>query len=85
MLIVMLVAVPSLALAFFMLYYMRSSKETPKNWRELIIEAKFQLHGAAGFIEDVFMRCFNKIGEFAARCDKSKNSFDRCNYQQQIL
>lgn len=66
MLTVMLVVVPLLALAIFLLYYMRSSKETPKNWREFVVEAKFQIHGVVGFSEDVFMRCFNKVGEFAA-------------------
>lgn len=60
-----------LAFAIFILYYMRSSKDTPKNWRELVVEARFQIHGVAGFLEDIFMRCFNKVGKFAAKWEKN--------------
>jgi hypothetical protein len=57
------IAVLGVALLAFVIYFLRSSKEMPKNKFELIVEAKFQVYGVIGFFEDVFMRPWNKVGE----------------------
>lgn len=56
-------AIPPL-LAFLCFYFLRSSKEMPKNWRELVIELKIQASGAIGMGEDTILRFKNKVGEF---------------------
>lgn len=62
---VLLAAVPAVALLGFLVYFLRSSKEMPKNGRDIVIEAKFQVYGVTGFLEDVVMRWWNKVGELS--------------------
>lgn len=56
--------VPPVAVVFFVFYFLRSSKEMPKNWREFVLEMKIQASGTQGLAEDTFMRLRNRVGEF---------------------
>lgn len=56
---------PPVAVAFLAFYFLRSSKEMPKNWREFVLELKMQASGTQGLVEDTFMRLLNKVGEFS--------------------
>lgn len=62
---VLLIVPAALALILFIIYFLRSSKETPKNWRELVIEFKFQIYGIAGFFEDCLLILRNRVGEIS--------------------
>lgn len=62
---IMALAVPPVAFAFFLFYFLRSSKEMPKNWREFVIEMKIQASGTQGLTEDTVMRYWNKVGEYS--------------------
>lgn len=62
--ILALVAVPPVAVVFLVFYFLRSSKEMPKNWREFVLELKIQASGTQGLTEDTIMRFRNKVGEF---------------------
>lgn len=55
--------IPPVVVAFLCFYFLRSSKEMPSNWRELVIELKIQASGAIGLGEDTILRFRNKIGE----------------------
>ncbi|KAG5672998.1 hypothetical protein PVAND_003079 [Polypedilum vanderplanki] len=50
-----------LPIAFVIFYFLRSSKEMPKTWREFVSELKMQGSGAMGLLEDTFMRFKNKV------------------------
>lgn len=41
----------------------RSSKEMPKNWRQLKSEILWQYLGVRGLIEDYYLRNCNRVGE----------------------
>lgn len=45
-------------------FFLRTSKEMPKNFKEFQIEASMQIGGAAALVEDTFLRFKNKVGEF---------------------
>ncbi|CRK88707.1 CLUMA_CG002369, isoform A [Clunio marinus] len=49
----------SLLVVLFILYYGRSSKRMPRNWREFTIELKYQYYGGMGFLADVLMKFKN--------------------------
>ncbi|CAO1433351.1 unnamed protein product [Diamesa serratosioi] len=49
------------AAAFAVFYFMKSSKEMPKNWKELWIELQVQHSGTQGLIEDLLFRSRNKV------------------------
>ncbi|CRK88704.1 CLUMA_CG002366, isoform B [Clunio marinus] len=53
--------IPPLAMIFFAFYFLRSSKEMPKNWREFVVELKIQASGTQGLAEDTIMRYWNKV------------------------
>lgn len=55
-------AIPPVAVVFFVFYFLRSSKEMPKNWREFVLEMKIQASGTQGLAEDTFMRFRNRVG-----------------------
>ena len=57
-------AIPPIAVAFLCFYFLRSSKEMPKNWRALLVELKIQASGAIGLGEDTVLRFRNKVGKF---------------------
>lgn len=57
------IVVPPVAVAFLVFYFLRSSKEMPKNYRELVLELKIQASGTQGLIEDTLMRFWNRVGE----------------------
>lgn len=61
---ILALAVPPVALVFAVFYFLRSSKEMPKNWREFVIELKIQASGTQGLTEDTIMRIWNKVGKF---------------------
>lgn len=61
--LILALAVPPMAAVFFLFYFLRSSKEMPKNWREFVLELKIQASGTQGLAEDTFMRLWNKVGE----------------------
>lgn len=46
-----------------LLYFMKSSKEMPKNWDEFLTEAWFQYHGIRGLAEDKLNSRYNVVGE----------------------
>lgn len=52
-----------LVLAGLVFYFCKSSKEMPKNWKELVVEFQVQRSGVEGIAEDIFLRSRNKIGE----------------------
>lgn len=56
--------VPPVAVVFFVFYFLRSSKEMPKTWREFVLEMKMQASGTQGLAEDSFMRFRNRVGKF---------------------
>jgi hypothetical protein len=60
---ILALAVPPVALVFAVFYFLRSSKEMPKNWREFVIELKIQASGTQGLTEDTIMRIWNKVGK----------------------
>jgi hypothetical protein len=60
---ILALAVPPIAAVFLVFYFLRSSKEMPKNWREFVIELKIQASGTQGLAEDTIMRYWNKVGE----------------------
>jgi hypothetical protein len=53
-----------LPIAFVVFYFLRSSKDMPKTWREFVCELKVQLSGTIGLAEDIVFRFGNKVGEF---------------------
>lgn len=59
------------AVLTFIAYFLRSSKEMPKNWTEVIIEIKFMFHGVLGYFEDIFMMFFNRVGEYIKTLNNS--------------
>lgn len=61
---VLALMVPPMAIIFLAFYFLRSSKEFPKNWRELLVEFKIQASGTQGLTEDTIMRFWNRVGEF---------------------
>lgn len=63
---VLALAIPPIAVVFFMFYFLRSSKEMPKNWREFVLEMKIQASGTQGLAEDTIMRFWNKVGEYVS-------------------
>jgi hypothetical protein len=69
--IVALVAVPPMAVLFLVFYFLRSSKEMPKNWREFVLEMKIQAAGTQGLTEDTVMRFRNKVGNERPQNDHS--------------
>lgn len=56
-------AIPPIAVAFLAFYFLRSSKEMPKNWKSFVVELKIQGNGTIGLIEDMLLRYKNKVGE----------------------
>lgn len=60
---VLALMVPPVAVVFLVFYFLRSSKEMPKNWREFIVEMKIQMSGTQGLAEDTIMRFRNRVGE----------------------
>jgi hypothetical protein len=60
---ILALAVPPIAAVFLVFYFLRSSKEMPKNWREFVLELKIQASGTQGITEDTIMRLWNKVGE----------------------
>lgn len=54
-------AVPPFAVAFLVFYFLRSSKDMPKNWREFVVEMKIQASGTQGLTEDTIMILWNKV------------------------
>lgn len=74
MMVLALITVVGVALLAFVIYFLRSSKEMPRNKIELIVEAKFQVYGVIGFFEDVFMRPWNKVGELITHLIKVQAS-----------
>lgn len=60
---VLALVVPPVAVLFFVYYFLRSTKEMPKNWREFVVELKIQGSGAQGLLEDTVMRFHNKVGK----------------------
>lgn len=60
---ILALAVPPIAAIFLVFYFLRSSKEMPKNWREFVVELKIQASGTQGLTEDTIMRYWNKVGE----------------------
>lgn len=52
------------ALGFVAFYLGRSSKEMPKNWRQLRSEILWQYLGVRGLIEDYYLRKYNRVGMF---------------------
>ncbi|XP_058458923.1 dehydrogenase/reductase SDR family member on chromosome X [Malaya genurostris] len=51
----------TLAILFFIFYFMKSSKEMPKNWSQLVSEIKVQQIGFLGIVEDIVLRRANKV------------------------
>ncbi|GAB0099637.1 dehydrogenase/reductase SDR family member on chromosome X [Sergentomyia squamirostris] len=47
--------------SLLLLYFMKSSKEMPKNWDEFITEAWFQVHGIRGLAEDRINARYNVV------------------------
>ena len=45
-------------------FFLKSSKEMPKNMQELICELKVQWCGVRAMFEDMVLRGKNKVGEF---------------------
>ena len=62
MVVLFIAALFSLIFAFI-LYYNRSTKEMPKNRREMKVEIWYQIYGILGFVEDLALRFQNKVGE----------------------
>lgn len=61
---ILLLIPPALgAVAFAVFYFMKSSKEMPKNMKELWIELQVQHSGTQGLIEDLLFRARNKVGK----------------------
>lgn len=61
---ILLLIPPALgAAAFAVFYFMKSSKEMPKNMKELWIELQVQHSGTQGLVEDLLFRSRNKVGE----------------------
>lgn len=60
---VLAIVVPPVLMAIMAFYFLRSSKDMPKNWRELVIELKMQACGAQGLGEDILLRFRNKVGK----------------------
>lgn len=50
-------------LGFLAFYVGRSSKEMPKNWRQLKSEILWQYLGMRGLIEDYYLRKYNRVGK----------------------
>lgn len=75
---ILIISVIVLLVLIFVLYYLRSSKEAPKNWREFAIELRYQVHGLTGYFEDILLRCFNKVGKFKNNEIKYKFSSKPC-------
>lgn len=65
---ILALAVPPVAVIFLVFYFLRSSKEMPKNWREFVLELKIQASGTQGLTEDTLMRFRNKVGECGNDC-----------------
>ena len=62
---ILLLIPPALgAAAFAVFYFMKSSKEMPKNLKELWIELQVQHSGTQGLIEDLLFRSRNKVGKW---------------------
>ena len=59
----LILSVPIVLGLLFMFFFLRSSKEMPKTWKELELELKFQFHGLIGYYEDVLTSFKNKVGE----------------------
>lgn len=60
---VLALVAPPIVVLFCLYYFLRSTKEMPKNWREFVIELKIQSSGAQGLLEDTLMRFHNKVGK----------------------
>ena len=54
----------ALALSF---YFLRTSKEMPKDLREWKIEISMQIGGTVALVEDILLRGKNKVGELIAQ------------------
>jgi hypothetical protein len=61
-LIMLALVIPPIAVAFLAFYFLRSSKEMPKNWKSFVVELKIQSSGAIGMIQDIALRYRNKVG-----------------------
>ena len=48
---------------FITFFFLRTSKDMPKNWEEFVIEFKMQASGAQALMEDTFLRYKNKVGK----------------------
>lgn len=57
--------------AFLAFYFLRSSKEMPKNWRAFVVEMKIQANGTLGLIEDIVLRYRNKVGKKSSKLLKN--------------
>lgn len=51
----------ALFIALVVFFFLRTSKEMPKNWEEFKIELKMQSAGTTALLEDIFLRYKNKV------------------------
>lgn len=54
----------ALAIAVLIFFFMKSSKEMPKNWSQFVSELKVQHCGFVGIMEDLFLRGANKVSKY---------------------
>lgn len=57
------VAVGGLVFAVLIFFFMKSSKDLPKNWSQLVSEVRVQACGFIGIVEDIVLRRKNKVGK----------------------
>lgn len=57
-----------LAIAVLIFFFMKSSKEMPKNWSQFVSEMKVQQCGFVGIVEDILLRGSNKVSEYQTIC-----------------
>lgn len=50
-----------LAIAVMIFFFMKSSKEMPKNWTQFVAELSVQQCGFVGIVEDILLRGTNKV------------------------
>ncbi|XP_055629128.1 dehydrogenase/reductase SDR family member on chromosome X [Toxorhynchites rutilus septentrionalis] len=59
--VLLALAVGGLVLVVLIFFFMKSSKELPKNWSQLVSEIRVQQCGTIGIAEDILLRRRNKV------------------------
>uniref|UniRef100_A0A182FWA3 Uncharacterized protein n=1 Tax=Anopheles albimanus TaxID=7167 RepID=A0A182FWA3_ANOAL len=58
--LVLAIGIP-VALVLAISFFMKSSKEMPKNWSQFMCEVRMQICGFQAILEDCFMRSRNRV------------------------